>query len=56
MMSESVTNLAWSGNGRGRSSTPSTMEKMPVVAPMPKANISTAVNVNPGDLRNCRSA
>ena len=30
------------------------MEKMVVVAPMPKASISTAVAVNPLDLRNCR--
>jgi hypothetical protein len=32
------------------------MEKMAVVAPMPKASVSTAVRVNPGDLRNWRSA
>src|SRR3984885_1387679 len=29
---------------------------MAVVATMPKASISTAVAVNPGDLRSCRTA
>src|SRR5215471_14544101 len=42
------------GNGKGRSSTPSTTEKIAVVAPMPKASVSTAVIVKPADLRNCR--
>jgi hypothetical protein len=28
---------------------------MAVVAPMPNASVSTAVSVNPGDLRNWRS-
>jgi hypothetical protein len=32
------------------------MEKTAVVAPMPIASVSTAVTVNPGDLRKCRSA
>ncbi len=50
-----VTSLAGFGNGKGRSNTPSTIEKMAVVAPMPNASVSTAVSVNPGDLRNWRS-
>jgi len=50
--SPSVTSRPGSGNGNGLSSTPSTMEKMAVLAPMPKASVSTAVSVNPGDLRN----
>ena len=32
------------------------MEKIAVVAPMPNASISTAVTVNPGDLRSWRNA
>src|SRR5882724_7817027 len=42
------------GKGRGRNRTPSTMEKIAVVAPIPKASISTAVAVKPGDCLNCR--
>jgi hypothetical protein len=32
------------------------MEKMAVVAPMPKASVRIAVKVNPGDVHNRRSA
>src|SRR5271156_2479801 len=31
------------------------MEKMALVAPIPRARVNTAVSVKPGDLRNCRS-
>jgi hypothetical protein len=34
----------------------STREKIAVFAPIPSASVNTAVNVNPGDLRNCRKA
>jgi hypothetical protein len=32
------------------------MLKMAVLAPIPMAKVSTAANVKPGDLRNCRTA
>src|ERR1700761_9750678 len=54
MQSASTIRFPESGNGRGRKSTASTMEKMAVVAPMPKASMSTAVMANPGDLRSWR--
>jgi hypothetical protein len=38
------------GNGNGLNNTPSTMEKIAVVAPMPKASVRIAVRANPGDL------
>lgn len=44
------------GNGSGRSSTPSTIEKMAVVAPMPKASVRTAVREKPGNLERWRKA
>src|SRR5207245_10099168 len=49
-----MTRRSGSGNGSGRSSTPSTMEKIAVVAPLPSASIRMAVTVNPGDLRSWR--
>jgi hypothetical protein len=44
--------IIWSdcGNGSGRSKTPSTIEKIAVVAPMPNAKIRRAAVTNPGDL------
>ena len=48
-MSPRATSLPGSANGSGLSSTPSTIEKIAVVAPMPKASVSTAVSVNPGE-------
>jgi len=48
-MSPICTHLSECGNGSGRSSTPSTMEKIAVVAPTPSASIITAVAVKPGD-------
>ena len=55
-MSPTTTIWPASGNGKGRSNTPSTMEKIAVVAPIPKASVSTAVSVKPGVLRSCRNA
>src|SRR5580698_4151092 len=51
-----VTRRAGSRKGSGRRSTPSTMEKIAVVAPIPKASMSTAVAVKPGDVLSCRNA
>ncbi len=34
----------------------STSEKIAVLVPIPSASVNTAVSVNPGDFRNCRSA
>ena len=45
-----------SRNGRGRSSTASTMLNIAVHAPMPRASVSSATVANPGDLMSCRSA
>jgi hypothetical protein len=42
--------------GRGRRITHSTSENVAVVAPMPKASIRTAVDVNPGDFSRFRIA
>jgi hypothetical protein len=55
-MSPIWTSLSEFGKGRGRSSTPSTMEKIAVVAPTPRASISTAVAVKPGDFNRWRTA
>ena len=44
------------GNGKGGSSTPFTMEKIAVVAPTPRASISTAVAEKAGDFIKCRTA
>ena len=43
------------GNGSGRSKIVLTTLKTAILAPMPSASISTAINVNPGALRSCRS-
>jgi hypothetical protein len=48
-MSDSTNSLTGCGNSSDRSSTPSTIEKMAVVAPIPSASISTAAAVKPGD-------
>jgi hypothetical protein len=45
-MSDSTTSLSGCGNGSGRSSTASTIEKMAVEAPIPSASISTAAVVS----------
>src|ERR1035438_9769192 len=50
-----MTNRSGAGKGNGRRRTPSTMEKMAVVAPMPKASVSIAVKVKPGAWRNRRN-
>jgi hypothetical protein len=34
----------------------STRVKIAVFAPIPSASVNTAVKVNPGDFRNCRTA
>ena len=53
----SCTSLSECGKGSGRSrSTPSTTEKMAIVAPIPSASISTAVDVKPGDFNKWRIA
>ena len=46
--------MIWGGEGRGGGGELVTMEKMAVVAPMPRASIRMAVMVNPGDLRSWR--
>ena len=56
MVSERTTSCSGCGKGRGRRSTPSTMEKMAVVAPMPRASMRTAVSEKPGDLERWRTA
>ena len=48
---ESATRRSEFGNGSGRRSTPSTIEKIAVVAPMPKASMRTAVTAKPSDFR-----
>jgi hypothetical protein len=48
-MSDSTTSLTGCGNSSDRSSAPSTIEKMAVVAPITSASISTAGAVKPGD-------
>src|ERR1700733_10829653 len=55
-MSERTTRRLGSGNGSGRSKTPSTREKIAVVAPMAKASIRMAVAANPGDFDRWRIA
>src|SRR5579862_7969988 len=54
MRSESTISWSECGKGRGRNSMPSTIEKIAVVAPRPKASMSTAVAVKAGDCLNCR--
>ena len=49
-----ITKCSESNTGRGFSNTVLTMEKIAVVAPIPRARASTAVMVNPGLLRNMR--
>jgi hypothetical protein len=46
--SQSLTSLSGSPSESGRSSTPSITEKMAVLAPIPKARVSTATSVKPG--------
>src|SRR5256884_3271785 len=43
-----------SGKGRGRSSTAFVTLKIAVSAPIPRASVRTATQVNPGDLRSMR--
>jgi hypothetical protein len=50
-MSDSTTSLSGCGNGSERSSTPSTIEEMAVVAPIPSASISTAAGREAGRLQ-----
>src|SRR6185312_5025970 len=49
------TSLSESGNGRGFNITASTMLKIAVFAPMPKARVNRDMTVNAGDLRSVRS-
>src|SRR5262249_23208073 len=51
-----LTSRSACGKGNGRSSTPSTTEKIAVFAPIPSASVKTATRVKPGDLRNWRRA
>jgi hypothetical protein len=53
---QTITRRSGSGYGSGRSSTPLTMLKMAVVAPMPIASVATTAMVNPGLRRSERSA
>ena len=55
-MSASTISRSGRGNGSGRSNTPSTIEKIAVVAPIPSASISTAVATKPGDFNRWRTA
>jgi hypothetical protein len=48
----SATRVAGSANGKGRSRTPSMMEKMTAMGPIPNASLSTAVRVNPATCGN----
>ena len=50
------TSRSGSGKGSGLSSTPLTSEKSAVLAPTPRAMVSTATAVKPGALRRPRSA
>src|SRR6476659_8299523 len=54
--SYTLTSRSASGKGNGRSSTPSTTEKIAVFAPIPSASVKTATRVNAGDLRSWRKA
>ncbi len=54
--SHTITSRSASLYGSGLSKAALTMVKMAALAPMPNASISTAADVNPGLLRNCRSA
>jgi hypothetical protein len=49
-------NCSGLGYARGRSSTPFTIEKMAVFAPMPSASVSRATDVKPGVRRSDRMA
>src|SRR6266446_5044121 len=50
-----LTSCSDCGYGNGSSSVASTTVKIAVVAPMPKAMVSTAIAVKPGDFRNMRT-
>src|SRR5580698_893991 len=52
--SPNTTRLSGSLKGSGRRRTPSTREKIAVVAPMPRARVKTMATVNPGFLRKRR--
>jgi len=55
-VSQSIISRSIPTNGVGRKSTPSTTEKMAVLAPMPSASVSTAATVKPGLRRRVRRA
>jgi hypothetical protein len=40
----------------GRNTTPLTSAKIAELTPMPKAKVTIATKVNPGDLQSCRTA
>ncbi len=50
-----TTSCSGCGNGSGFKSTPLTIEKMAVLAPMPSARVNIAIAVNPGLLRSMRT-
>ena len=56
LSSQTMTTRSGSANGSGRSSTASTVEKIAVLAPIPRASAPTATAVNPGEWRSSRSA
>ena len=49
--SQTITTRSGSAKGSGRRSTASTVEKIAVLAPMPRASAPTATAVNPGAWR-----
>src|SRR6476620_5474655 len=51
-----ATRRSGDGNGSGFNNTALTTLKMAVFAPIPSASVSTAIKVNPGDLRSWRRA
>ena len=56
LVSHNATSRSESGSGNGRRSMPSTTLKIAVLAPMPRARVSTATTENPGLLATFRTA
>ena len=54
--SKILTSRSAPGKGSGRSSVPSTTEKMAVFAPIPSASVAMAMKLNPGDFSSMRNA
>src|SRR5262245_62567199 len=55
VLSANNTNLSGPAYGNGRSSSAFTTLKMAVLAPTPKASVTTAIKVKPGFLANMRA-